>query len=184
MPFKHQNDISLQVFAFPWDAGHLTFPKGAHILEIGAADADWRTPMLAERPDLTFTAIDGRGMQGPGTLIDGDVLKHDFPDASFDAVVLISSLEHIGLAQYGDSSRDDGDTIALVRSHRWLKPGGWLYFDVPYGPDYANCGNYRRYDDATLQSRLLRDQFVEHGRWIQTMPHPDSPYVAIWAQKC
>jgi len=138
------------------------------VLEIGCAEADWVTPMLEQRPDLQITAIDWRACERPCTVIRGDVLRHDFPEASFDAVVGISSIEHIGLGHYeGDPLDVDGDVHCMERVARWLKPGGWVYADVPFDTTgyrvwKTKC---RIYDDEAVRRRLLRP-LVEHaGRY-------------------
>ena len=183
------------MFADVYATGALVFPPGVHVLEVGCSEADWMTPMLAERPDLQLTGIDWRRCPRPGTVIHGDVLSHDFPLASFDAVVGISSFEHIGLGHYsGDPLNEDGDVQCLRRVAAWLKPGGWVYGDVPYGPAYHVHGTeYRAYDEAALQARLVGDLTVV-GRWywdqsrpslrVGTPPNPHTvQYVAVVAQK-
>ena len=193
MAFDPGRDSCLTLFGGVYATGAISFPVGAHVLEIGCAEADWMTPMLAERPDLTITGIDWRPGTRPGTVIRGDVLTHEFPDASFDAMVGVSSIEHIGLGHYDHDPDDpDGDAHCMARVKRWLKPGGLVYLDVPYGPAYRRHGTeYRVYDDAALQQRLLTG-FTEQRRWyarhddIHTI-HPTCPtgdgmiYVALVA---
>ena len=163
------------MFGTLYEMGRLHLPHGAHVLEVGCAEDDWMTPMLAARPDLQLTGIDWRGCDRPGTLIRGDVLVHDFPEASFDAVVGISSIEHIGLGHYNqDPLDDDGDRHCMERIVRWLKPGGWVYADVPYDPDrYEVHGTaYRTYDDRALADRLLVPGLVERQRWFCSLHAP------------
>lgn len=147
----------LQLFAKCLAEFPLNFPPNARVLEIGCAEDDWITPMLSLRPDLDITGIDWRGCTRPGTIIRGDVLVHDFPDSSFDVVVGVSSIEHIGLGHYDSDPIDiDGDTHCMERVVRWLKPGGWMYLDVPYGPSYRLEGtSHRVYDEAALVQRLV-----------------------------
>lgn len=123
--------------------------------------------MLELRPDLHLTGIDWRGTTGAGTVIKGDVLTHDFPDEAFDVIVGVSSIEHIGLGHYEHDPLDvDGDIHCMARAARWLKPGGWIYADVPYGTTYqVFSSSHRQYDDAALQTRLAQDLRIEH-RWF------------------
>lgn len=156
--YQHKSDTCLSIWADAYDSGDLIFPAGASVLEIGCAEADWQTPMLALRPDLRITGIDWRGCKRPGTTIKGDVLTFDFPTGSFDAIVGISSVEHIGLGHYEqDPLASDGDVMAMQRVARWLKPGGWVYLDVPYNADGYMVLNTeaRIYDDAALRARLI-----------------------------
>ena len=132
----------------------------ARVLEIGACEYDWLTPAHAAWPAMTLTGLDWRPRKRPGpfTFVQGDVMVHPFEPASFDWVVSISAIEHIGLGHYQkDPAREDGDTRALALAFEWLRPGGWLYFDVPYNPGgYQVVGtSHRIYDDAAVASRLV-----------------------------
>lgn len=135
-------------------------PANAHVLEIGCAEFNWLAGASSAWPDMTFTGIDWRGVKSPGRaiVIKGDVMVHEFQPASFDWIVSISALEHVGLGHYSaDPKHPDGDTIALARAYDWLKPGGWLYFDVPYNPaGYEVVStSHRVYDDAAILDRLV-----------------------------
>lgn len=163
--FQGGGDCCLTLFGAVWARGVLDWPRGARILEIGCAEADWMTPMLAERPDLQITGIDWRACERPGTVIRGDVLTADFPDASFDAMVGISSIEHIGLGHYsGDPLDSDGDIHCMQRVARWLKRDGSVYLDVPFdAAGYRVCGtSHRIYDAAAVQARLLASFTPRH----------------------
>lgn len=199
MSYDHGNDPCLSLWAAVYGLGLFDFPIGASVLEIGSAEADWITPMLALRPDLQMTSIDWREQARPGVNIRGDVLTHEFPDASFDAIVGISSLEHVGLGHYEADPLDaDGDTHCLQRCVRWLKPSGWLYCDVPYDPrGYRVVGTKCRvYDDDALVARLGHRDLRFVGAWFTTytntqrlIPKPMTPpaqkfhYVALCLQK-
>jgi SAM-dependent methyltransferase len=168
----------LRLFAQCYDAFPLVFPPSATVLEIGCAEDNWQTPMLGLRPDLQITGIDWRACERPGVTVRGDVLVTDFPPASFDAVVGVSSIEHIGLGHYdGDPLDPDGDTHAMQRAARWLTPGGWIYLDVPYGPAYRVEGtSHRVYDDAAVRARLVVPGLRVTGRLVTT---EGFPYIAL-----
>lgn len=168
-------DCCISLFGAVWDTGSIVFPPNARILEIGCAEADWHTPMLQIRPDLSIVGIDWRPCARPGEVIRGDVLTHDWPAESFDAVVGVSSIEHIGLGHYEADPIDvDGDRHCMERVVRWLKPGGTVYADVPYGPQYRVDGTqYRVYDDAAIRSRLIVPGLREQWRWFSTWAHDD-----------
>lgn len=128
-------------------------PPGSRVLEIGCHEYPWLADM--ERyPDIHCTGIDWRPTPRG---IQGDVLTHDFERESFDAIVSISTIEHIGLGHYDDDPLDpEGDINALARAWTWLKPGGVLYFDVPFQPSgYRVVGaSHREYDYTAVQERL------------------------------
>jgi hypothetical protein len=127
-------------------------------LEIGCCDTDWLTMAHQYDPSILPVGLDWRApRKGPGKRIRGDVLTVTLPPASLDAIVMLSTLEHIGLGHYDhDPQAEDGDTRTLARCVEWLKPGGWVYADVPYNPaGYQVYGTKCRiYDDAALAQRL------------------------------
>lgn len=163
------------MFGAVYETGALVFPPGARVLEIGCAEGDWQTPMLAVRPDLQITGIDWRWCSRPGEVIQGNVLTHHFPKASFDAVVGVSSIEHVGLGHYDkDPLDEDGDQHCMNRVVRWLKPGGWVYADVPYGLTYGVCGtSHRVYDEAALRARLVVPGLTLQRQWYTTWRDDD-----------
>lgn len=143
----------------------MVWPEDARVLEIGSAEYSWIRIARTHWPTLQLTGIDWRGGQdAPGaSIVTGDVLVHEFPSQSFDVVVAISTIEHIGLGHYankqkqGDPKDPNGDIKALGRAWRWLRPGGLLYFDVPWnaGESYGVIGTkFRVYDAAQHEARL------------------------------
>jgi SAM-dependent methyltransferase len=105
-----------------------------------------------------------------------------FPPETFDGIVSLSAIEHIGLGHYGDPVDPCGDITAMANAWDWLKPGGWLYVDVPYDPTgYRVQGTKCRiYDDQALYGRLVPKhcdewvRFVEHARPDVIVPKPSA----------
>jgi SAM-dependent methyltransferase len=181
-PAYETREFCAGFWAEAWNANVVTFPLNARVLEIGCAEDDWQTAMLQARPDLHVVGIDWRPVTRPGAeIIKGDVLEHDFASQSFDAIVAVSTIEHVGLGSYDSDPLDsDGDTHCMQRCKRWLKPSGWLYLDVPYrsdGPYFVNS-NFRAYDEPALQSRLLAG-WRERYRQVCGHGHGDGPYIAL-----
>ena len=184
------NDICLGFWKECYsDARWMDFPPNAKVLELGCAEADWQTPMLALRPDLQITGIDWRQIERPGTIIRGNILEHDFGAAAFDAIVAVSCIEWVGIGHYHDPGADqrdpvdeDGDRKAMARCARWLKPGGWMYLDVPHRPkEREGVGKLklRAYSEQALQERVIQPYFRELRRQTFQPNHPDGPYVAL-----
>ncbi len=184
MGFIAGDDLCLGFWAKAWSEGWCSFPPGAHVLEIGCAEADWQTPMLAVRPDLTITGLDWRTCDRPGTFVKADVMNPDlFPPESFDAIVSVSAIEHVGLGAYdADPLEPAGDMIAMMNAHLWLKAGGWMYLDVPYRDTYAVHKGYRAYDEAALAERLYPGFRVKYSAECAA-EHPDAPYIALLLEK-
>lgn len=180
LPYQCGHDVCLSFWAVALDKQWIDFPPSAKVLEIGCAEADWQTPMLALRPDLHLVGVDWRPCVRPGVMLQTDVMQPAvFQPETFDAVVSVSAIEHIGLGAYdGDPTDPDGDSKVMRNAHRWLKRGGWLYLDVPYGNTFEVGEQYRRYNDAAVTQRLLPGFAVRH--WAKCdVDHADSPYLAL-----
>ena len=184
MAFKDGGDLCLGFWAEAWNAKVMDLQHGAQVLEIGCAEANWITPMMQERPDLKIYGLDWRRCEREqaAEVRQADVLVTDYRQECFDAIVSVSAIEHIGLGSYeNDPAHEDGDTIAVERAYTWLKPGGWMYLDVPYRPDgpYSVNSNYRAYDEAAIQSRLIVGGFREIWRRVVGENRGDGPYLAL-----
>lgn len=142
----------------PWTAESL--PQDGRILDLGYVNGDVHYHELlctAKRQvfglDLAKGEINGiRGCVG-------DARSMPFAADSFDAVVAISTIEHIGLdntkyAVEGDQAGTAGDFQALAEIARILRPGGCALITVPFGAP-EDLGWMRQYDNDRLQ-RLIR----------------------------
>ena len=72
-----------------------------------------------------------------------------FAPASFDAVVAVSVIEHIGIGHYGEPEAATGDRHAVRQLARILKLGGRLILTVPFGVSLTNHW-MRVYDSRRL----------------------------------
>lgn len=137
------------------DGAPMAFTPGMRILEVGCNESDWLERARDTWKGTEFLGIDSRAK--PERALRADAMNPDvFAPESFDAVVSLSAIEHIGLGHYGDPKDPDGDTKAVANIWRWLKPGGFIYFDVPYNPTGYSVLNTecRIYDDDALWTRL------------------------------
>lgn len=69
---------------------------------------------------------------------------------SFDLVISISTIEHLGLGTYDDVQIPEGDRLGVERLWRLVRPGGRLMATVPAGRPGVQRG-YRTYDEARLR---------------------------------
>jgi SAM-dependent methyltransferase len=172
----------------------------AQVLEIGCSEFAWLVKAKQAWPEMTFTGIDWRKCadHGVATIVQGDVMTYE-PGKTFDWIASISAIEHVGLGHYAkDPSAENGDSVAMANAYRWLKPGGWMYVDVPWnvGWSYQVCGtSHRIYDDDTIASRLVQGlewTMVSRRVYKQDGTYVDAPnrlggngfyYLAMWLQK-
>jgi len=177
------DDLCIGFFNQVWKSGLLSFVQAARVLEVGCGEVDWIADVKTQRPDLRIIGIDVRPVDRPkaDAIVRGDVRTTTQPwTESFDCIVAISTLEHIGLGAYGDDKDPDGDAHAIAKMSTWLKPRGWLYFDVPYRPKaYEHLRTFRAYDLKALITRLIEPSgLILRGLRVYHADHPDSPYIA------
>lgn len=193
-------DSCLDLFSTAATRWALPFLPGQTVLEIGCAEADWAALALEAVPSLHIIGVDVRPsphFRHPLRIV-GNILDQQFAENSLDWVVLVSALEHIGLTHYGDPEAPDGDSACLRLVHQWLRPGGWLYFDVPHRRDgYRVEGtSHRIYDPTSLLERLgstapwevIHTAYVrpsQHGEDRTFEANPTSPpdYRPAWFEE-
>jgi SAM-dependent methyltransferase len=117
----------------------------------------------------------------------GDLRMMPYPDATFDRVVCVSTLEHVGMdtTRFGAAPSGAGDASrAVAELVRVLAPGGTLFLTVPYGRA-ADHGWFRVLDRAGLHSLLqpvaahqvaLRFFYYEQG-WVEGREEPPARVV-------
>lgn len=197
-------DPAISLFTAAVTRFGMTFPMGAKILELGCAETDWLERMHRLDPSFELVGVDARRHVregGPGIkIIEGDALNADlFAPESFDRIVLLGALEHFGLGFYGDSVREDGDVYTMINVARWLRLGGFVYFDVPCQPTFRIAENrhFRSYAPSNIRDRLLMPESLQEINRAYSLPEPHAgtwcheptedrvPYwfVAVLAQK-
>jgi 2-polyprenyl-3-methyl-5-hydroxy-6-metoxy-1,4-benzoquinol methylase len=126
------------------------------ILDVGSAES-----LLAyELASLNYsvTAIDIRpiALSHPNLkFIKNDICQPILSTASFDCVIALSTLEHIGLGWYGDEIGEELDCEAVKQIYSLVRPGGNFILTVPYGKR-ALTPVHRIYDRESLQ-RLVQN---------------------------
>jgi len=196
-----QGDPAIALFTKAYERWPMPFLPGQRIIELGCAETDWLERMHALDPTLDLHGVDARRDRDPhgwsqyhASAIDAQL----FREGTFDWVVMLGALEHFGLGYYGDPVDDAGDVKTMQNVVRWLKPGGHVYFDVPFNPTYRVTENrhFRIYNTDALALRLIVPGLMvrEHafslpepdaGTWIPEPTEDREPYhfVAVWAER-
>ncbi len=106
-----------------------------------------------------------------------DIIKSGFKENTFDIVISLSTLEHIGLGRYGDQLDKEADTKVVKEVSRILSSNGRLLLTVPFGNKGVTPW-YRVYDFPSIEKLLKDNGFKidgmkfyreqEKGYWIPT----------------
>ena len=79
----------------------------------------------------------------------------------YDFAFSYSSLEHDGLARYGDPLNPFGDLESIARVHCLLRPGGLFFLGFPVAYDAVIWNAHRIYGQLRLQLVLNQWELVE-----------------------
>jgi SAM-dependent methyltransferase len=153
-PSDLHDQITERVMSRVWD--HCRVPAGAAVLDVGCGQGV-ALKRFAERgvqaTGITLNTVDVAACQAQGHDVRHmDQSFLDFPDASFDLVWCRHCLEH-SIYPY----------FTLSQFARVLRPGGWLYVEVP-APDTSsrhqvNGNHYSVLGKSMLASLITRAGF-------------------------
>jgi SAM-dependent methyltransferase len=146
-----------RVVEIPWVLSRYSGER--RVLDVGSANAAslYLHHLTALGiPELHGVDLSNRPVKGI-RMTQADVRRMPFADSSFDLVLCVSTLEHIGSdnSGYGVTvgREEGGDVAALIEIRRVLTDTGRLLLTVPFGrlEDY---GWFRQYDLATWRDLL------------------------------
>jgi SAM-dependent methyltransferase len=111
----------------------------------------------------------------------GDFLDNDFADASFDCVLMVSTIEHIGFGSYGAPVYDDGDFRAMDEAKRVVKPDGKIILTFPFASRERQISGFERWYDINRVRQLFKgltvlaeEYYVPYrrflGRFVKWLP--------------
>jgi len=131
------------------------------ILDVGGCES--LLPLLFAQRGHSVTVYDFREYheRHPNlTSIQGDFLANALPAGSFDYVVMVSAIEHVGFGSYGAPTYEDGDLKAMAQIKRVLKPSGSIIVTFPFASKEHHVPGYERWYDLARVQRLFEGMHV------------------------
>jgi hypothetical protein len=152
-----------RVIEIPWALQQL--PQSGRILDVGSCEATYLAAI--PQPDRELHCLDPRdcGSELPRgvTFHRGSLIGNQLPRRSFDAVLAVSVLEHVGLPCYGQEPFPRGDERALEELPELVRPGAPAIVTVPAGASKLATW-YRQYSPFDLR-RLFAAWRCEIRYW-------------------
>jgi SAM-dependent methyltransferase len=128
------NSLNERVAEYPYIFSQLSrYPGIKSVLDIGSAFSLLPIQLATLGYQVTgLDIIDSGDTYHPNFVqIVSDLFDNKLPDNSFDAVVSVSTIEHMGFGVFGDKVIPDADVRAFEIVHRLLKPGGIAIISLP-----------------------------------------------------
>jgi SAM-dependent methyltransferase len=135
-------------------------PPPATVFDMGCAESTTAIELASRGYKVTGVDLRRLPIDHPNfTQVQANLGALPFPDAAFDVVVCLSTVEHVGLGWYtpGDEATD---VQAMREAIRVLRPGGTLLITIPFGKP-AVTPVHRVYDRAGAETLLAGLQVKE-----------------------
>jgi SAM-dependent methyltransferase len=155
-------DVNERIVEVPYAFRTLAgLPDGARILDVGSAESTVALSLASLGYDVVALDLHRYPFSHPNlTVVESRLEAWEPEPGSFDAIVCISTIEHVGLGWYGDAPEPEGaDRRALARFGEWLKPDGVIVLTVPYGE--AGIDELERTYDRTSLDALVDGWRIE-----------------------
>lgn len=180
VPSGLHDEITAAVLQRLWT--HCTLPAGAAVLDVGCGQGVALKHFVAKgfkTTGITLNRTDVEECRKQGyDVLEMDQSFLDFPDATFDLIWCRHCLEHSVFPYF-----------TLSEFSRVLKPGGWLYIEVP-APDTSsqhqtNKNHYSVMGKSMLASLIVRSGFriVDIADVSFTVPAGPDMYWSFIQQK-
>jgi len=130
-------------------------PARARVLDVGSAESTVSLSLAALGYEVTSLDLREYPLEHPSLeAIASPLDEWDAEEASYDAIICLSSIEHFGVGAYGEASGEGGsDRAAIEKLLTLAKPGALLILTVPFGRA-RRTDTERVYDRGTLDALL------------------------------
>lgn len=133
----------------------------ARVLDLGCAESTCSIELASLGFQVVGVDLRRLPLEHPNfQMVKANLAELPFPDGSFDVVISLSTIEHVGLGWYAEGEDRATDERAAAEAWRVLRPGGRFILTVPYGRA-AETPLQRVYDAARLDHLLAKFRRVE-----------------------
>jgi 2-polyprenyl-3-methyl-5-hydroxy-6-metoxy-1,4-benzoquinol methylase len=127
---------------------------GAKVADVGAAESLVAFSLALLGYDVTAVDLRPYPFEHPRLRSVTTPIEEWEDDSTFDAIICLSTIEHVGLGAYGEEPKEDrADLAAMRRMHELTAPGGLLVLTTRFG-NAREAELERIYDQAGLQELL------------------------------
>lgn len=167
---------------YPWVLQQLESGQNRILLDVGCTGSLLDHELLAR--GFRVIGLDVREHTQRNSreiFVQTNVINSGLPPESFDVILLVSVIEHVGLDAYSqDSLNSNGDLLAMQELRRLLKPSGFLLMTTPFegkGPirihRFGKRGEFleRRYDSERLAKLLTGFEVVKSDFFLCMLKH-------------
>jgi SAM-dependent methyltransferase len=170
---KNPSGVNERIVELPFAIQSLShIPPGKRVLDLGCTESV--LPLEVVGLGYQVTGLDMRAYPYSHPqfhFIQGNILHLPFRDAVYDAVLCISTLEHIGVEVYANrGTQANADQWAMREIRRVLSPGGMLVLTVPYG--VAHITAHQRIYGRSQLATLLQGFHIHEIRYFVSRRTP------------
>ena len=166
---------SQRAIEYPWVLRQLRLLKpGSIVLDVGCAESLLSHELVARKYKVVGIDIREYPFKNNRMLfIKRNILCSNLPSEIFDGIIVVSTIEHIGLSAYGQNLLDDkGDIKAMKEFYRLLKPGGIILITTPYvGDEPFRISSFERNYNRERLTELIREFNVDVCEYFYPLRH-------------
>jgi len=171
--------MSERVVEYPWVLENIDLIKG-DVLDVGCGDGAFTRELVEKGYKVCGLDVDHCPHIENCINIMCDIRRTLLSDESFDRIISISTIEHVGIAS-GENNVDD-DFKAMKEIRRILKPSGAVLITLPYGKTfYQHKTGFRIYDEKRL-SRLFESFKIIKKDFFKNMDYPNKSPSDNWVK--
>jgi 2-polyprenyl-3-methyl-5-hydroxy-6-metoxy-1,4-benzoquinol methylase len=137
------------------------FGEGVSVLDVGGCESLLALQFAKRGYSVTVQDFRKYPEKHPNlSTIQGDFLTNTLPNQSFDFVVMVSAIEHMGFGSYGAPIYKDGDFLAMEQIKRILKPSGRIVLTFPIANKEIIVTGFERWYDIKRLQHLFEGMYI------------------------